>query len=442
MSIPDNYELDFGFGVGTYDLNANLTLPADGCTQCGMCLATCPTYKNSEELTQSPMGRIQIIRNINSGAYEYKLVDADSLDTCLACGTCETVCPSKVAYLDLLHGAKSKLREQRSKSLYTNTLLMVLKHTLLLSIFANLAKPFVPLAHFLRNRIKSEKLYSLLTGIAYSKYANETSNKSYYKSSVKQTALKISLFKGCVSSVFDRQVQDATMSLLRSCGVKVYVANDQTCCGAVHAHNGDKTTAINLAIKNMQALQSEPVDAIINTSSGCGLYLKEYGKLLDEETKCISEPAKAMSTKTTDILSWLYSSAVLNDFQFNSCNKVVALHTPCSLKTDELAISATKLLLNKIPGLVIHNVSDFASCCGAGGSHLLTHPQKAASLRVETLNDVKNINPDIVLTSNVSCSLHLKEGLMEQGLDIEVLHPVQLLERQLQEQRRSYDYIH
>ena len=62
----------------------------------------------------------------------------------------------------------------------------------------------------------------------------------------------------------------------------------------------------------------------------------------------------------------------------------------------------------------------------------LTQPEMAAQLRAAKLGHIKSTMPAILATSNIGCALHLAAGLREAGLDIEVVHPVVLLKRQLQ----------
>jgi glycolate oxidase iron-sulfur subunit len=62
---------------------------------------------------------------------------------------------------------------------------------------------------------------------------------------------------------------------------------------------------------------------------------------------------------------------------------------------------------------------------------MLTQPVFAESLRAKKINALRGIQPDILVTSNIGCSLYLAAGVREAGFPIEILHPVQLLARQI-----------
>jgi glycolate oxidase iron-sulfur subunit len=50
----------------------------------------------------------------------------------------------------------------------------------------------------------------------------------------------------------------------------------------------------------------------------------------------------------------------------------------------------------------------------------------------DKINAVRSLNPDILATSNVGCALQLAAGVRAAGLPIEILHPVQLIARQME----------
>ena len=111
--------------------------------------------------------------------------------------------------------------------------------------------------------------------------------------------------------------------------------------------------------------------------------------------------------------------------------KKVAVHDPCSLTNVLRQAKAPYQLLARIPDLEIAALPDNRRCCGAAGNYMLTQPDIADRLRDDKLGVLRDMAADILVTSNPGCALHLRAGIRAAGLDIEVLHPVALLDRQL-----------
>ena len=78
------------------------------CIRCGFCLESCPTYVETGEETESPRGRIYLVRSADEGKIAWEET-RPHLDQCLGCRACETACPSGVEYGQILEIARDKL---------------------------------------------------------------------------------------------------------------------------------------------------------------------------------------------------------------------------------------------------------------------------------------------------------------------------------------------
>ena len=88
--------------------------PLQPCVHCGFCLPACPTYLATGDESDSPRGRIVLMRALERneiGPEDEALVH--HLDACLGCRGCEPVCPSGVGYGRGLEAARERLFEAR-----------------------------------------------------------------------------------------------------------------------------------------------------------------------------------------------------------------------------------------------------------------------------------------------------------------------------------------
>lgn len=83
-----------------------------------------------------------------------------------------------------------------------------------------------------------------------------------------ETKQRVALLTGCVMDVMFSDVHEATIRVLTKNGYEVVIPREQTCCGALHVHAGDRETGKKLARQNMRAFQE--VDKVLVNAAGCG----------------------------------------------------------------------------------------------------------------------------------------------------------------------------
>ncbi len=388
----------------------------DGCTQCGMCIASCPTYIKSEDPEQSPMGRIRLMRSLAAGDGEGRALD--KLETCLGCYSCESVCPSKVNYGKLLDDSLARLREHRPLPRVTRIMLWLALRVALLRFVVQVSYLVQTLG--LRTLVSSLGLLKL-TGL---QRFNALLGRHGYPAKLKNGVLqshheqRVALFTGCFGSVLEQEIQQAVIDVFNALGREVVLPAGQACCGALHRHTGELETAAKLARTNIEAFSIEKVDAILATSSGCGAGLKDYGEWLEGE---------AMAAPVMDVSHYLATVMKQHTLVLDRLPLKAALHTPCTLRQGAGQEEAVVALLQTIPGLELMPLSGQPRCCGAGGTQVLSQPEMADALGDDIVEEVRGMGPDVLISSNLGCAMHLRERLAQARIDIPLLHPVQLI---------------
>lgn len=384
---------------------------ADECVKCGLCLPYCPTYALDQVETESPRGRIALARHAADGSLEPSRDLRAHLDHCLGCMACQRVCPVPVRYGELLADYRTALPPASPRP---RRLLRLLARPGLLRLGAALARAtgaahwLPPLARLLPRGSALRAATSLLPA-----FPEADADLGAPLPSPRSPRGRVALFGGCVQGALERDAQTAAERLLVAAGYEV-VRIDGLCCGAIAAHTGDADDATAKATQVREAFDGARVDALLSATPGC------LGTLRGDLSGASVEDAMAFLDRNGEAL------------RFRPLSQRAVLHLPCTQVNVARADGAVKRLLARIPGLELQVLPTQGMCCGAAGSHMLEFPERAAALRERLLGTMPQPAPELLLTANIGCRLHLGAGLHERGDEIAIQHPLSLLARQLQ----------
>jgi glycolate oxidase iron-sulfur subunit len=222
------------------------------------------------------------------------------------------------------------------------------------------------------------------------------------------------------------EVHRATLRVLTQNGCQVVAPRGQLCCGALHAHNGDRRTAVRLARANVDAFLTEDYDAIIVNSAGCGAAMKEYGRLLGSEP-AYAAGARDFSRRVRDIHEFLV------DLPFKRpagpLDVDVTYQDPCHLAHVQRITQAPRDILRAIPGLRLVEMEHADRCCGSAGVYALTQVELSRRLLDDKVRAVRSSGAGVVVTANPGCMAQLEAGIRHRRLNVRVAHTVQLLDQ-------------
>jgi glycolate oxidase iron-sulfur subunit len=378
----------------------DLTKAADQCVMCGMCLPHCPTYQVSQHEAESPRGRISLVKAFSEGKLSASASLEAHLQSCTGCMKCQQVCPANVPYQEIIDSGRHIYFNQLklSSRLLQKISIAVLTHQWghkLLALSSIVAKRLALKNQFVR----------LLTII----------NKPNTFDKVVDSQQSITILPGCTGSLFDQQTLSSIVKILNHLNIGATIPDKLMCCGALAQHSGQLLQAQKQAATINRYLSKHNVTEFISFASGCGRQLNDHIANDQLEHK--------------DIVSWLAKSAKMNSANFDTSRQQILVHMPCTLGDDER--NNVIKLLNLIPNIQLLEFNDGIACCGAGGMQLMSPEASNRALLDSKINTIRTMQVDVIVSSNIGCSLSLQLGLQEAGLDIKVIHPVTLLAQQL-----------
>ena len=367
------------------------------CVHCGFCTATCPTYQLLGDELDGPRGRIYLMKQLLEGKAVSRKTQIH-LDRCLSCRSCETTCPSGVQYGRLIDIGRELVDEQVSRSLLDRIKRFALRKILpfpkRFSFFlktGQLLKPILPAS--IKQKIpNNQKALSWLTKTELEQCHNR----------------KMLVLEGCAQPVATPNTNRATANLLDKLSIQLIAASGAGCCGAVSQHLSAPKEALNFMCRNIDAwwpIIEEGAEAIVITASGCGVIVKEYGHLLQHDSN-YAEKAKKVSELAKDISEILTEENLAKD-RINILTKYIAFQSPCTLQHGQQLDGVVETLLERC-GFILTSVDDAHLCCGSAGTYSILQKGLSQQLLENKLVALQKHAPQLIVTANIGCQLHLK----------------------------------
>ena len=413
------------------------------CVHCGFCLNACPTYLDLGVETDSPRGRIALMRGLDDGRIEWSAGVQKHFDQCLQCRACETACPSKVPYGRLMEATRAEAFAQdrwprRQRLIWRLVMRGVFPSPRRLRAAGYLLKVYqrtgmqalVRRSGLLRRFAPKLADMDALSPDARSRfYANREAERVAPQG---ETRARAALLTGCMMPLAYPGTHRATVRVFARNGVAVGAPSSQVCCGALHAHGGDVEAARELARKNIDAFLpdgGDAPDAILINAAGCGSHLKEYGHLLRND-RDYAERAANFGARVRDVHEYLVEVGF--DPPQGRIERKVTYQDSCHLAHAQGVRSAPREVLGAIPGLELREMFKPDRCCGSAGIYSVVQSEISQRVLAEKMEDVLSTGAEQVCTANPGCMLQLDAGIARFDRDGSMMpksaHAIELLD--------------
>jgi glycolate oxidase iron-sulfur subunit len=393
------------------------------CVHCGICLPQCPTYLTLGEEMDSPRGRIYLMRAAAEGRIGLTETLTHHLDLCLGCRACETACPSGVPFGRLLEATRGRIERESPRRRWRaldRLLFAVLPHPdrvgRLLRLHALYERSGI--GRLLRTFRVLERFPRLRAMESLAPATHETTTLPELIPAVGRRRGRVGLLTGCVQRHLYPAVNRDTARLLSLAGWDVVVPRAQGCCGALELHAG-RLEAFRERARGLAAAFPSDLDFVVTNAAGCGSAMKEYDHWVDT-------PAGRRLALTTRDVSEVLADAEL---PLGRLDLTVTYHDACHLAHGQRIRAEPRALLRGIPGLRLVDLAESDLCCGSAGVYNLVHPEIADQLLARKVDRILETGARVVAAGNPGCLMQIAKGCRERGVDVEVVHPVELLAR-------------
>lgn len=416
MQLP---ETQFAFPAGASETYDSLLT----CSRCATCLSACPSYAATLAETESPRGRMQLMRALLEGRLENSPRLRAALSTCLDCRACETACPNSLHPGMLATEMQAELQPEPSFARWARRLIlgpglrdprwmeMGLGATRLLYQRTGLQQ-LVRAAGLLRPLPALRRLERFLPRIP-----TQTVRRSLPEvvPASGEPKGRIGFFLGCAMNTLFADVTRASVRVLTRLGYEVVIPHSVVCCGAPQVALGEFDIARQMARHNMSCFDG--LDTIVTDCAGCGLELKQYAHLLDD-------PALAHFTgRVQDFSEFVAPRLPAATLDLGP----ITYHAPCHLGHAQGVCQPPKNILKQLCP-EYRELPEHDRCCGSAGMYWMQHPEISDHTLARKLARIRSTGARTVVTANPGCLLQLMAG-REAGDTWDVVHLSEVVDR-------------
>lgn len=366
------------------------------CVHCGFCNATCPTYQLLGDELDGPRGRIYLMKELLESREDDERVTRETqlhLDRCLTCRACETTCPSGVEYHKLLDIGRAEIdrrvgrapKEQLLRFGLRKMLVEPARFSALLKL-GMVFRPLVPAA--LKEKMPAKPAHPGT------------------RPDGRQRSRQMLILEGCVQPGLSPNTNAATARVLDKLGIGLTPAPEAGCCGAIdfhlNAHEAGRAR-IRANIDAWWPAIEDGCEAIVQTASGCGAFVKEYADMLADDPDYAAK-AERISAMAKDLVEILQEED-LDQLAIKDSQRL-AFHCPCTLQHAQKLAGKVDQVLVRL-GFSLTPVADAHLCCGSAGTYSITQPVLSKQLRDNKLDALEAGNPEVIVTANIGCQTHL-----------------------------------
>ena len=414
------------------------------CVHCGLCLSACPTYVETQLETESPRGRIALMKAVHEERVGISERLVSHWELCLQCRACEAVCPSGVPYGRLMEHTRAQVQDNDLQSRELSRLSQLflraaLPHNRRLRLSGHLMRLYQRSG--LQWLVRRSKLLRALPGdLAGMEAQMPVMGQRFFSPARRvypasgERRMTVGLLSGCVMPMMQGDAMRAAVRVLQRNGCNVAVPPAQGCCGALNLHAGDLELGRRMARRNIDAFRSAGVDVIVTASAGCGSSMKEYGDLLRDDADYADAAAK-FAANTRDITEFL-AGLPLESPQAKLPWRVT-MQDPCHLAHAQRITDAPRRVLRSIPGLELVEMAESSLCCGSAGFYSLIQRDMSQRLQRRKVGNALATEAEVIASANPGCMAQLEQGLRSaevpaDGEDsrppVRVLHVVEILD--------------
>lgn len=232
----------------------------------------------------------------------------------------------------------------------------------------------------------------------------------------------VQLMSTCLCDAFFPDAARATFEVLRELGCTVEVPDGQTCCGQPAFNAGDWAASRTVVRHTVRVFAGT---APVIVPSGSCAAMGFHGAPLEFEKEADREAIAAHAARTWELADFIVHGLGVKTWGGRYPHKV-AFHRSCHSRGTASGDAALQLL-QSIDDLELVPFGEQEQCCGFGGAFSVSFPNISASMGQVKLDHILHAEPDVLVSGDMGCLLHLGGILDRKGRPLRRVHLAEVL---------------
>ena len=233
---------------------------------------------------------------------------------------------------------------------------------------------------------------------------------------------RVQLMATCLCDAFYDDVARATVEVLEHLGCAIEFPAGQTCCGQPAFNGGDWAASRKVVRHTVRTFGSDA--PVVVPSASCAAMMF-HGALLEFEKEPDLAEVEALGRRTWELADFIVNGLGVKTWPGRYPAKI-AFHRSCHSRgtaTGEAALA----LLGAIDGVTVVPFGEGEQCCGFGGTFSVAFPHISAGMGDLKLEHIRAADPDVLVSADMSCMMHLGGLAEKEGRPIRTQHLAQVL---------------
>ena len=235
--------------------------------------------------------------------------------------------------------------------------------------------------------------------------------------------MTVQLFIPCFVDQLFPQTAFNMVKVLEKAGVEVKYNQEQTCCGQPAFNAGFRDEARDVCSKFLKDFSGS--EFVVAPSASCvGFVRNYYGTMFDNSS--VHNEVRDLGKRIYEFSAFLVNVLRIEDLGATLHGKAT-YHDSCAGLRECRIKEEPRKLLSRVKGLELLEMNDVETCCGFGGSFAVKFETISSAMADQKVNNALQTGADYIISTDLSCLMHLDGYIRHKGLPIRTMHIADVL---------------